>query len=66
MANKPSENMTENELRYGLAAQDERIKNLTTALQNAKTCIEAQMPTEVTAQALAIVNGVLESEDYVP
>lgn len=36
------------------------------ALRNAKTCIEAQTQNASTANALAIIDGVLGSPDYVP
>lgn len=36
------------------------------AMTEAKKCIEAQMRTEVTIQALNIIDGVLDMEDYRP
>lgn len=49
-----------------LATFDGEVARWRTALLNAKICIEAQVQTEVTANALNIIDGVLDSEDYRP
>lgn len=42
------------------------IERLRAALHNAKDALSAQVQTEVTSNALAIIDGVLTSPDYVP
>ena len=44
----------------------DKIERQQSALQTAKSYIDAQPLDETTANILAIVNGVLDSDEYVP